>query len=143
MPESKSQTNAISVAEELYTAVVEGGLDAMQSHFGGIVAEDFRWHPALIGTVEGTRTYVGRAGFAEYLEDFNTAFASAQFFSAEFEEIEPGRVLVAASMRVTGAGSGIPLDMDVAYVLDIENGRCVVGRSFFTRAEAEEFIARA
>ncbi len=143
MTEAKPQTEALAAAEEIYAAAMADGVGALQQHFGGLLNEDFEWHPALVSTIEGGRTYVGPEQFADYLEDFNAAFESVEIGPGSFEEVTAGRVLIIAPMKVIGAGSGVPLELDAAYLFEFEAGQAVTGRSFFSRKDAEEFLADA
>ena len=143
MNEAKQKSEAVAAAEQLYEAVREHGVPAMSEHFGGLLAEDFDWRPALIGTVEGRASYVGREAFVDYLKDWESTWEEVEMGPARFEEVAPGRVLIPASMRVTGAGSGVPLDIEMAYVFDFEGGQATVGRTFISRRDAEEFVAGA
>ena len=132
--------NVIAV-ETAFRLMAEGGPDALLARYGDIFAEDFEWRPALIGGLDG-RTYRGRAEFEEYWQDFTDAFETIDFGAPKVEPLGPDRVLAWGALHVRGAGGGVPIDQEAAYVLDLREHRVVAGRTFFSRAQAEEF-ARA
>ena len=52
-------------------------------------------------------------------------------------------VLVTARLQMKGTGSGVPIDRTVAYLFEVRDGRIATGRTFFSPADAQEFLARA
>jgi ketosteroid isomerase-like protein len=141
MPDAARGTDAAALVEGVYRAVAAGGPAVMLDRYDEFFAEDFVWEPALVGGVDG-RTYRGRDGLATYWDDFTEALGEPRLGEPEVEEIRPDRVLLASTIHVRSAGGGVPIDQDAAYVFDVRDGRIVYGRTFFSRAEAEEF-ARA
>lgn len=138
MGEAKQKSEAVVAAERIYEAVRDGGIEALSSLFGGLLSDDFAWHPALVGAVEGARTYVGAREYAAYVDDFNSTFDEVRVGSAAFEEVAPGLVLITGSLHVTGSGSGVPVETEAAYVFQFDGGQAISGRTFFSRGDAEE-----
>jgi hypothetical protein len=50
---------------------------------------------------------------------------------------------VTGQIKVTGVGSDVPIDREVAYLFELEGGLVVSALSFLSRREAEEFLTRA
>ena len=132
----------IDVARGVYTAMMHGGPSELMARYDELFTEDFEWHPALLGAFR-KGTYRGREEFAEYWAELNEGFEDPVLGEAEFEALGAGRVLAVGELSVKGTGSGLPLDQAVAYVFEVRDGRVGYGRTFFSRREAEEFLARA
>ena len=129
---------------ELVARVYEawnGEPGSLLARYEEFFSADFEWHPALIGAVEGDRTYVGRDAFAEYWRDFTSAFGTVRPGPARIEEAGEGRVLVIAALELEGAASRLPIGREVAYVFDVADGRIARGWSFMSPADAEEFLS--
>jgi ketosteroid isomerase-like protein len=139
MPES----GTVAVVTEMWSALLQGGLAHLRDRYDEFFSADSEWTPALVGTVEGGRSYVGRDEFADYVRDFTAAFEEAEWGDPSLESIDAARVLLTSPMRVKGTESGVPIEVDAAFIIEVRNGRIVAGHSFFSRAEAEEFLARA
>jgi ketosteroid isomerase-like protein len=110
------------------------------SHYDDLFHEDFEWHPALIGGVDG-RTYRGRTEFEQYWRDFTDAFDEIDFGAPRVEPLGSHRVIARGTVHVRGAGGGVPIEQDAAYVIDVRDDRIVAGHTFFSRADAEEFAS--
>ncbi|HEX2128445.1 MAG TPA: nuclear transport factor 2 family protein [Solirubrobacterales bacterium] len=126
----------------VFRLMAESGHEGLLTRFDDIFDEEFEWHPALIGGLDG-RTYRGRTEFEQYWRDFTSAFEEIDFGEPRAEPLGPDRVLAWGRLHVRGAGGGVPIDQEAAYVVDLRDGKLVAGRTFFSRAEAEEFAARA
>ena len=132
--------NVIGV-EAAFRALAEGGPEALLARYDEFFHEDFEWRPALIGGLDG-RTYRGPAEFEQYWRDFTDAFEEIDFGTPEVEALGATRVLAWGPIHVRGAGGGVPIEQEAGFVFDVRDRRVIAGRSFFSRAEAEEF-ARA
>jgi ketosteroid isomerase-like protein len=134
--------SAVAVVREVYEAAVERGPGVLLERWDEWCDDDFEWSPILLASVDG-RTYRGKAAFAEYWAEFNEAFPDVQFEKGSFESVDDETVLVISPLRGSGAGSGVPIDRTVAYVFTVRNGRMTSGRTFFSPAEAREYLAHA
>ena len=139
--EELARAASVIGVETAFRLLAEGGPEALLSHYDYLFHEDFEWRPALIGGLDG-RTYRGRAEFEQYWRDFTDAFEEVDLGATRVECLGPERVLAWGNLHVRGAGGGVPIDQEAGYVLDVREFRMIAGRSFFSRAEAEEF-ARA
>jgi ketosteroid isomerase-like protein len=138
--ELERAANVIGV-EGAFRVMTEGGPEALLAHYDDLFHEEFEWRPALIGGLDG-RTYHGRDEFEQYWRDFTDAFEELDFGTPQVEARGSGRVLAWGKLHVRGTGGGVPIEQEAAYVIDLREGRIVAARTFFSRAEAEEF-ARA
>ena len=117
------------------------GPRALLEHYDEVFTEDFLWKPALVGTFEGGE-YRGRAGFAQYLRDFEASFAEMDPRDPTFEEVGEDTVLVRVHMRVRGMESGVPLEQQIGWVFRFDGNRIGYGETFMSW-EAAEAEARA
>jgi ketosteroid isomerase-like protein len=137
--ETRTET-PVALVERAFEILDAGGPPALMARYEEFFTEGFEWRPALIQTVEGDRTYVGRSGFAEYWNDFTSAFSEARWEPLSVEEPAPGIVFVPAKVTGRGSASGVPFDRETAFVIEVTDGRVTAGRTFFSAAEAREFI---
>ena len=133
---------SVAVLRRGFEVLAADGPQELIDRYDEFFAEDFEWMPALVGGVTG-RTYRGREAFAEYWRDFTDAFDEIEFGEPTFTELGRERVVAVSPIHVRGAGGGVPIDLEAAYVFDFRDRRIVAGHSFFSRADAEEFAASA
>ena len=133
---------AVALAQAALAHIAAGGPERLLAHYHELFAEDFTFHPILAGTVEN-KTYVGREGFEEYWRDFTGAFGDPRFVDPRIEAVAGDRVLITSTLVARGAGSGVPIRRDVAQVFEARDARIASGRTFFSEADAREFIADA
>ena len=136
------EPDEVAVVRGVMEVLNQEGPDRLTARYEDFFADDFEWRPALMGSVEGERVFVGKKQFASYWREFTAAFGEPTVTNS-FEVIGSGRVLVTGRIQVSGVGSGVPIDNEVAYLFEIEDGRITSARSFMSRASAEEFLARA
>ena len=133
----------IAVVRSVMEVLDREGPTGLIDRYDELLADDFEWRPALLRSVEGERTFVGKEEFASYWREFTEAFGNPALAEHSYEGIGEGRVLVTGRLKVAGVGSGVPIDQEAAYLFTVEDGRIVSARSFMSRREAEEFLAHA
>jgi hypothetical protein len=126
----------------MFMLIVRSGLPALLDRYDEFFDEELEFHPVMVGSVEGGRSFVGRRGFAEFVDEFTSAFAEMQLEDPSFEDVGGGRILVTASMSIRGSSSGVPLQTPSAFLFEVHGDKVARARSFFSRADAEDF-ARA
>ena len=99
------------------------------------LAEDFEWitPPGL-----GLGTYRGREGFTEFMRTWTEHFED---LSVELERlIDAGddRVVGLFRQTATGKGSGVPVELQMAVIYELEDGRVVRMRNYTDQAAALE-----
>jgi ketosteroid isomerase-like protein len=100
----------------------------------GIVAPDAEWIPAP--NTAGLRpVYRGREGFVEFMRTWTEDFE----WSIDLERvIDAGddRVVAMFHQQATGKGSGATVELHMALLYELENGRVIRMRNFLDPAEA-------
>jgi ketosteroid isomerase-like protein len=111
------------------------GPGTLLDHFDEYFTEDFRWAPITAHTIEGG-AYQGRDGFARYLDDLETTFAGVSIEVPDIGAVGDDTVVVQLLMHARGTESGVPLDLDLYWVLRFEGPKIASGRTFMTREDA-------
>jgi ketosteroid isomerase-like protein len=126
--------------------IVRRGIDEFQAGLArgdpgvifdsGIVAADAEWIPAP--NTPGLRpVYRGREGFVEFMRTWTEDFA----WSIDLERvIDAGddRVVAMFHQHATGKASGATVELHMALLYELENGRVIRMRNFLDPAEALE-----
>ena len=81
------------------------------------------------------RAYVGHDGIAEWLNDVDESFASAQIIPIELRDLDR-TVLALTEFCVEGYESRVPLVSELGLVCAIADGRIATWHGFFNHAEA-------
>lgn len=105
----------------------------VDAFFAEVATPDIEWWPALVRAVEGG-CYRGRAGVEQFLAETAETWEELQNVPEEFRDLGD-RVLVLARIVGRGRGSGVPVDMPIANVLDFRGGRIWRSRVYYDRAE--------
>ncbi len=126
--------------------IVRQGIDEFQAGLArgnpgvifdsGIVAPDAEWIPAP--NTPGLRpVYRGREGFVEFMGTWTEDFE----WSIDLERvIDAGddRVVAMFHQHATGKGSGATVELHMALLYELENGRVIRMQNFLDPAEALE-----
>jgi ketosteroid isomerase-like protein len=102
----------------------------------GIVAPDAEWIPAP--NTPGLRpVYRGREGFVEFMrtwtEDFEWSIDLERVIDAGYD-----RVVAMFHQHATGKASGATVELHMALLYELENGRVIRMQNFLDPAEALE-----
>jgi ketosteroid isomerase-like protein len=124
-------------------SILDDGLASLAARYDEFFGEDFEMHSALAGAIEGGGSYVGREGFMRFTSDFSSVFGDLKIASSTVESVGTGRVLVTAKLDVVASQSGIPVANEVAYVIDVDEGRIMHMRTFLSPRDAREFLELA
>ncbi len=86
-------------------------------------------HPAVESRVAAplmnVGTWQGYAGFAQMTADWEDAFGEITYEILRMESFDDRNVLVEVHQEATGAGSGIPVQIDVYFLIEFEGERAV------------------
>ena len=133
-PEGRQRANLV---------LVRGAVEAFQrGDLEGVLAsasEDFEVF--LPRNLPNSGTYVGRDGFFTWLGQWLDAWDE---FTVEIEDLEAvGEEHLVAGMRQSGLGkgSGIPVEMEIAYMWQVRDGILRAMHLYSSRREAIE-VAR-
>jgi hypothetical protein len=85
--------DSVEIIRRTFEVLSKGGPDALLARYEEFCTEDFEWHPALMGSVEGEQVFVGKQQFAFYWHMFADVFGEPKVTGNSFEPVGPGRVL--------------------------------------------------
>ena len=125
----------VELVEAATERILTQGARAMLDHYDEYFTEDFRWAPITAATVEGGE-YLGREGFARYMEDLETTFAGLNIEIPGIRALGDDTVVVHLRMQARGTESGIPVDLDLYWVLRFQGPKIASGMTFRTREDA-------
>ena len=119
-----------AVVRELIGKWNEGDVEALLER----ATEDFEWHPALVGSVEG-EAFRGHDGFRRFFEDWEKTWEK---WDLEVQELRPVGNQVVALTRVNakGLGSGLELNQPIAQLFELRDGLVCRGETFLDQNEA-------
>jgi ketosteroid isomerase-like protein len=124
-----SQEN-VEIVNALYDAFARGGFDAAADYWDPSM--DYR---AIEGAVDEAGVLQGLEAYGSYIEDWIQAFGELRVEPEEL--IDAGdQVVVVAHLTGRMKASDALVDMRLAIVYTVRNGKIVRGREYATRAEA-------
>lgn len=85
--------------------------------------------------VSGGAPYRGHEGYWEWVRTMEESFETWQLHPETFEEREDA-VLVTGRMHLRGRASGVELDQETGWIVDVRDGRMRRLRSFLSHDEA-------
>ena len=83
-------------------------------------------------------TWQGYAGFAEMTAGWEEAFGSISYEVRDIEPVDDRNALVAVHQEALGAGSGVPVSLDVYFLIEFEGERAI---RFQIHADRESALA--
>jgi ketosteroid isomerase-like protein len=99
-------------------------------------AEDFEW---IVPTpLDGRSVWHGREGFIEFTRLWTEQFEHWSIWIERVIDAGEDRVVVLTRQSATGKGSGVPVELSLGQVWELEAGRVVQLRNYFGHAEALE-----
>ena len=103
------------------------------------LAEDFEWVMPNEGGLGLAPSYRGREGFREFIQTWTQE--QFQDWSIELERLidaDGDRVVAFFHQHATGRESGVPVELRMATLYELEDGRIFRMRHFLDREEALE-----
>ena len=67
----------------------------------------------------------GYAGFIEMTSEWESAFGTIAYEQRGMEAVDDRHVLVAVHQTATGAGSGVPVELDVVFLIEFEGRQAI------------------
>jgi ketosteroid isomerase-like protein len=101
-----------------------------------VLAEDVEWIPSR--SFPGRSSYRGRDGFSEYMRTWAEDFGQLSFDIEWLIDAPDDRVVALVHQRASGQGSGVPVEMHLAAVYDLKDGRVIRIRNYLDPADALE-----
>ncbi len=126
-----SQEN-VEVVRRAWRAYNDGGIEAAAEYFAhDCVCEDVPGLP-------DRATYRGREGARERDRHFRETWGDLGWEPLEFIDAGAEVVVAVIVMRAQGRDSGAPVEVQVAFVDEVRDGRIVRDRAFMSRSQALE-----
>ena len=119
----------VQLIRKLVEALNDRDLDALVEH----MQPDAELHP-LRAQLEG-KAYRGHDGWREMLADFDQDWEFVRMDAEEYREAGD-LVVVLGRLGARGRTSGVDLDVPMAFVWRLREGKVVHARSFSEQAEA-------
>ena len=101
-------------------------------------------HPEIeskvVAPLLNTGTWQGPAGFVEMTRGWEEAFDEIAYEIREIELVDERNTLIAVHQEGTGAGSGVPVELDVWFLIEFEGERAIRFQIHATRESAAEAV---
>ena len=85
-----------------------------------------------------TGAFRGKEEFVGWIADWEEAWADLQFEVGDLKPVGERHVVAAIHQRATGRGSGIPVEMDIAFLFDLREGKIASLHLYPTVDEARQ-----
>jgi ketosteroid isomerase-like protein len=107
--------------------IVRNAAEAFQLHdVGGVVAFlDPAVECHVSGELMNAGTWHGHPGFAAMAEAWEEPWAEITYETKEIETPDDRHVLAHIHQSATGAQSGVPVELDVVYMVELRDDRAV------------------
>jgi ketosteroid isomerase-like protein len=100
----------------------------------GAFAPDGEWIPEY---APGLRSvYRGREGFVQFMRTWSEDFEDWSIRPEKLIDVGDDRVVALVHQRATGKASGVQVDLHMAFIFDLKEGRVIRVRTFIDPAEA-------
>jgi ketosteroid isomerase-like protein len=97
-------------------------------------SDGFEWVPAMPGAVEG-RTYRGRKGIEEYVEEIRETWEVLRVVDADYRDLGES-VLVLGRLEGRGLASGVHVDAPIGLIFELRWDKAWRSRAFLDHGEA-------
>jgi ketosteroid isomerase-like protein len=101
------------------------------------VADDYEWVIPPPG-LDGRSVWRGREGFVEFMATWTEQFEDWTVQIERLIDAGENRVVAVTHQSGTGKGSGVPVEMSISQVLELEGGRLARVTNYLSHAEALE-----
>jgi ketosteroid isomerase-like protein len=81
-------------------------------------------------------TYRGHDGYLQWVDQWLDAWEGFTIESAELEPVGERHVVGAVHQSARGKGSGIPVEMSIAYLWEVRDGKAAIQHLYATPEEA-------
>ena len=133
---SERQRRNLELARAGYEAFQRSDLEAV------LALTDPEVEIYLPTTLPNSGTFRGHEGYITWIGQWLEAWEDFRIEVLAMEPVGKRHVVTTIHQSAMGRGSGIPVEMDVAYMTDIRNEKAVALQMYLTREEAIE-VARA
>jgi ketosteroid isomerase-like protein len=118
--------------------LARAGYEAFQrSDLEGVLAlTDPEVEIYLPNTLPNSGNYRGHEGYITWIGQWLDAWENFRIEVLAMEPVGERHVVTTIHQSAMGRGSGIPVEMDVAYMTDIREGKVIALQMYLTREEA-------
>jgi ketosteroid isomerase-like protein len=118
--------------------LARAGYEAFQrSDLEGVLAlTDPEVEIYLPNTLPNSGTYRGHEGYITWIGQWLDAWENFRIEVLAMEPVGERHVVTTIHQSAMGRGSGIPVEMDVAYMTDIREGKVIALQMYLAREEA-------
>jgi ketosteroid isomerase-like protein len=95
---------------------------------------------AASSQLSGGEPYHGHDGYREWIAAMEESFEVWKIYPEVFEE-HGDTVLVLGRMHLRGRGSGVELDQETGWTVQVHEGRMTRFQAFLSHAETRDYIA--
>ena len=124
------------VFEEFFKAVEQGDPGAWFDL--ETVADDYEWVLEFDRGLDGRSVWRGRDGFVEFMHTWTDEFDDWSMELDRLIDAGDDRVVALTHQSATGKASGVPVELNIGQVLELEDGHLVRVRSYISHADALE-----
>jgi ketosteroid isomerase-like protein len=122
---------------EEWSAAVERG-DPGAAFDTGAVADDFEFIVEGGGMFEGRSFWRGREEYVEWFRIWTGEFEDWSLHLDRLIDAGHDRVVALTHQSGTGKGSGVPVELNVGVIWELNGGRVVRARNYLSHADALE-----
>ena len=105
----------------------------------GTVAADAEW--IVREGMDGRTVWTGREEFVEFMRTWTEEFEGWSIQVERLIDAGEDRVVALTHQSGTGKGSGVPVELDLGLIYELEDGRVIRITNYLTHAEALEAAA--
>ena len=120
---------------EEFRAGLERGDPGAASDDTDVLAPDAEW---IAARDLGAEVFRGRDGFIEFMRRWTEDFDDWDIQLERLVDVGEDRVVAVFRQSATGRASGVPVELNVAIVYDLEGGRGIRMRNYLDLDEALE-----
>jgi uncharacterized protein len=122
----------ITIARRAYEAFQRDGVEGIIP----FLDEEIEWRNPEDSPIAGV--WRGHQGVRDWFRQASEAFGEMTFTPDEFREVSDERILVLLRFGLTGAESGVQMDVPFAHLIDMRAGRATGLRMYSDQRKALE-----
>jgi len=122
----------VELVRQAYEAFQRDGIDGILP----FLDEKIEWRNPEDSPIAGI--WHGHEGVRDWFAQASEAFGEMTFAPDEFWQVSEGRVLVLLHFGLTGAGSGVQMDVPFAHLIEIKAGHVMTLRMYSDQRKALE-----
>jgi ketosteroid isomerase-like protein len=126
-----SESN-VELVRQAYDAFQRDGIDGILP----FLDEKIEWRNPEDSPIAGI--WHGHEGVRDWFAQASEAFGEMTFAPDEFRQVSEGRVLVLLHFGLTGAGSGVQMEVPFAHLIEINAGHVTTLRMYSDQRRALE-----